>query len=216
MTHMAHAFMQTGMSGIEAGVVKQISAERLLIQADQGIFHARKADSCLVAPSVGDRVLLCRLPDDVFVLAILQQADTTAMQLAVPGELSIESEGDMQCVSRSGTLRQRAGQAIEQLAPELRQTSREHHVVTGKLHTLSSSLRVQSDRLVAHAEQFEGYVERCYMKAQQVVRSVEGLEHLNIGNWIQMIRNTFSSRARHSQITAEQDVRVDAKRIHMG
>jgi hypothetical protein len=45
---------------------------------------------------------------------------------------------------------------------------------------------------------------------------VDTVETLNVGNLIQQVRNTLSSRAKQNMISASEDVRVDAKRIHMG
>jgi len=68
----------------------------------------------------------------------------------------------------------------------------------------------------AQGQELQGTFDRVFQKSDQVMRWVETIETLNIGNWVQNIKHTLNSRAQHQIITAKSDVRVDAERIHMG
>jgi hypothetical protein len=53
-------------------------------------------------------------------------------------------------------------------------------------------------------------------KTDMLLRWVEGVETLSIGNLIQNVRQNYTSHSQQAVITASKDMRIDGERIHMG
>jgi hypothetical protein len=66
------------------------------------------------------------------------------------------------------------------------------------------------------ATALEVVAERVVHCARQVVRRVEDIETLQVGNLVQRVRENFITRSKRASVTASGDMHIDGERIHMG
>ncbi|MFT5217912.1 MAG: hypothetical protein ACI9LO_001071 [Planctomycetota bacterium] len=196
--------------------VKGASQNGLVLDLDGCIIKARAAFSCLVAPRAGDRVLVNRSGDDYFVLAVLERAAEQDMTLEFPANVKMTaSDGQIDLVAKDDI--------------NLLSTARTN-LISSKINLTATDMAINSDQLTARTRIIESHSQdaRLYtgmlstvakqisQKTEVLMRWVEKVETLNIGNLIQNVRKNYTSHSDQAVITARKDMRIDGERIHMG
>jgi hypothetical protein len=201
------------IGSIEAAAVDGVFA----VHCDGRIWHARRAASCLLAPAVGDAVLISG-PDRerVYLIAVIEQADPSRHRIEVDGDLTLatrsgaiafDSAQDLHLKSaaalrlESETLALRADQA-ECVVDGMRYTGREVTATVGKT------------RLIGKV--YEAVVDRLVQMSRNVFRTTDEVEHVRAGNLDYQAEQSARVHARYTMVTGDDLVKVDAKQIHMG
>jgi hypothetical protein len=196
--------------------VKGVSKQSLMIEMGIGIVNARKAFSCLVAPMVGDNVLVSQTGTDYFVLAVLEREATQDMALNFPanvkmtaadGQIDMIAGSDVNLLSTAKT---------NLLSAEINMTSGDVNVNAGKLTAHTTDVESHSQSMKLYTQMFSSVARQVTQKTDILVRWVEQVETLNIGNLIQNVRKNYTSHSDQAVITASKDMRIDGERIHMG
>ena len=204
----------TASNNIDKAIVKAVNNNLLLVVSSQGVQNAKVAASCLISPEVGDSVLICTLEQECFITAVLEK-QSQAHKINIPGDLTLSASGSTTLSSSQG-ITQVSGGDVTIAAKKINQVSSEQSITTDALSVHAQDSKLQSKQINVVAEQSNTIINRCYQKADQVMRWVETIETLNIGTWVQNIKGTLNSRANNQIMTAKSDVKVDAERIHMG
>ncbi|MET0184185.1 MAG: DUF3540 domain-containing protein [Achromobacter sp.] len=201
------------IGSIEAAAVDGVFA----VHCDGRIWHARRAASCLLAPAVGDTVLISG-PDRerVYLIAVIEQADPSRHRIEVDGDLTLatrsgaiafDSAQDLHLKSaaalrlESETLALRADQA-DCVVDGMRYTGREVTATVGKT------------RLIGKV--YEAVVDRLVQMSRNVFRTTDEVEHVRAGNLDYQAEQSARVHARYTMVTGDDLVKVDAKQIHMG
>jgi len=182
-----------------------------------GVRTCRRAASCLLKPQVGDTVLLSG-PDSyrVFLIAVLEQAYAAVSRIEVDGALvlggnahpvAIESEGEVRL--RSGTrLAMSAGQWALQAdtadcrTDELRFTAKSVEATAGTTRFFGKVLETVADRIV--------------QMARNTLRIVDEMDQSRVRHLDCKASDTVRIHGRHTMVTGQDLVKVDASQIHMG
>ena len=77
-------------------------------------------------------------------------------------------------------------------------------------------IEAHSKKVKLFSKSIDTISSRITQRTDVLMRWVENVETLNIGNMVQSIRNTKVCHAKQTIMTAKQDMRIDAERIHMG
>jgi hypothetical protein len=198
--------------------VKGVSQQSVLIYLEGGVVNARLAFSCLVTPMVGDTVLVSvsQASGDYFVLAVLDRGDTQDMALNFPasvkmsapkGQIDVIAGKDVNLLSTAKT---------NLLSAEINMTSGEMNVNAGKLIANMTDVESHSQSVKLYTHMFSSVAKQVSQKTDVLVRWVEQVETLNIGNLIQNVRKNYTAHSDQAVITASKDMRIDGERIHMG
>lgn len=171
-------------------------------------WRCRRAASCLLRPEAGDTVLLSG-PDSarVYLIAVLEQVDSSVSRLDAAGALSIESPAGLR-LSSGAELQMRAAQWNLQAdsgqcrVDDMRFTGQALDATVGRL------------RLVGQV--FESVADRVVQMARRVLRVVDETEQVRVGHLDCEASGTARMHARHTVVTASDLVKVDATQIHMG
>lgn len=201
-------------NNIDKATVKAVNNQLFLVTSSQGIQNAKVAASCLITPETGDTVMICTLSGECFITAVLEKQNQMH-HIRVQGDLKLEASGTT-TLSSEVAINQVSPGKISVTASTIQQTSKEQQVTSQSLNMHTQEGRLQAKNIHVVAEQSNTMIDRCFQKADQVMRWVETIETLNIGNWVQNIKGTLNSRAQNQIMTAKSDVKVDAERIHMG
>lgn len=196
--------------------VNGVSSESVLIDTGTGVVNAGVAFSCLVAPIAGDTVLVSVAGNEYFVLSVLKREQEQDMTLEFPADVTM--------ASRQGKVSVVADQGIGLMTPsETRFTasrincrSAELDLVTNRLHANATDIEAHSKNVSLHTNTLSTVAKQVSQKTDMLVRWVENVETLNIGNLVQRIRKNLTSHSNQAMITATKDMRIDAERIHMG
>ena len=197
-----------------SGIVKKELSSLFVVQSERGVLPAKQAASCLLVPDIGDKVLVNSIDGEIYILAVLEKKSQQS-KLSLKGDVTLESEGCLS-VTSAKAMQLTSLESLSQVSPIITALSKTHQLTTEQLSTHSQKITVNSGQAQVNIKEVHGMFERVYQKADQVIRWVETIETLNIGNWVHNIKGTLNSRANNQIITAKSDVKVDAERIHMG
>lgn len=207
------ALIQEPAGELLTGRLQRIQDDHYWVLDNEGIQAVRLAASCLLKPVPGDLVLLARTGHGCHILAVLEHGDEE-YRIEVPGHLRLGADdlslhGRQRLVMHSREVIEQRAARVATTATRITECSELHEVRAAKLDMLGREARLVFNRV----QEVFGQV---FSKAEQVVRSVSGTEILNLGNWLQKVRDTYSLRARNTILTAKSDVKIDGERIHMG
>lgn len=81
-------------------------------------------------------------------------------------------------------------------------------------HGVSLAATVGQARVVL--DRLEQVAVNVVQRAKRIVRHVEGLEQLTAGRVRTLVKGAYSLKGEHTSIQAEDEVKIDGKRVHLG
>jgi hypothetical protein len=201
---------------LRLAIVKGVSERSLMIDFGAGVINARVAFSCLVEPIAGDSVLVNQSGNDYFVLSVLERQAEQNMALSFPADVKILArKGQIDFVADQD-LNFLSTKTTNILSAKLNLTSANMNINTSKLTALATDIESHSQTVSMYSNVFNSVTKQISQKTDILIRWVEQVETLNIGNLIQNVRKNYTSHSDQAVITASKDMRIDGERIHMG
>ena len=188
------------------------------VRTENGVYRAFKAVSCLVRPEIGDRVLVSIGPDsrEVYILAILARTGESRTVLDIQNDAEIRTEsGRLEISARDGLDLASAGD-ISLVSSDLRITAAQGEVNCPRLSFWGRVLEGRIEAIKLIGQTIDTVVERLHQRIKRYYRFVEGAEQVRAGRLNCQVKDSLVLRGRFSQVTAEEDVHVDGKQIHIG
>lgn len=187
----------------------------IFVLAGKKSCFATVAPSCLLAPEAGDVVALCCSEDAAYITHILKKATTTA-NIRVNGDLNIaSSEGEIRLQGKAG-IRISSPGTITTTSDKLQEFSIHHDLRTETLNVSGKQMKVDAHTTQFFSRMTSIVVDDLYQRARQAVKLIENIENHTVGTLIQQVKTHLNIRSKNMVITAEEDVRIDGERIHMG
>ncbi|RST52526.1 DUF3540 domain-containing protein [Variovorax sp. DXTD-1] len=181
------------------------------------IWICRRAASCLLKPEIGDEVLLSGPDRDrVWLIAVTEQADASASRIDAPGDLTLGSIEGAVSIESAGNVRLRSGATLEMESPRwvLRAESGDCHVVNMRFTAETADATVGRLRMVGKV--LETSVDRLVQMARNALRLVDEIDQSRVGHLDCKATETVRIHGRHTLVTGQDLVKVDASQIHMG
>lgn len=215
MTQLAHSLAHDEVFQQTAHVAAEHDGGYSLRTA-VGMVRAERAASCLVAPALGDLVIVAHSrAGESFILAVLRRSgEETAIE--VDGDLRIRSRGGQVLVSAREDVSIAAGRTVGVSASALRLDAAAATVAFERLRYLGRSLVAELDTARTVATTLESVVDRISVRVKRSFRRVEEIDSVKANHIAYAAESTLSLRSDHAVITAERLVKVDGKQIHMG
>jgi len=215
MTHQdtTATSLPTGSAQIEHGTIAAVTQGGVIVHSDTGVIAARVAVSCLLEPAAGDVVLLSRSPRASYVLGILER-QTSDRRIQAAGALTIAAEDLHLSGTRQTTLDSRGRTSIA--SPELGFAADSTTLHTADVNVTSDTARADFGSVRLRSETMQVVAGRIVQCAKQVLRRVEDVETLHVGQLVQRVRRNLFCRAHRVNMTSRKDMRIDGERIHMG
>ncbi|AKT40634.1 DUF3540 domain-containing protein [Chondromyces crocatus] len=207
---------------LDEGTVVDVKEGALTIRIGDFDCVARRARSCLVAPRVGDEVLISFGREGRgFVLAVLTGEER-------PGEeaeaTTIEVDGDLEVRVGKGKLGLRAargvnvtsGDSLSLVGKALSVSALEGTVFVQQLGYLGDRLKAEVQAIKTVGSVCDAVFERVSQRVKRSFRTVEDIDHLKAKKIDYAAETTMALRAEHAVVHAEELVKVDAKQIQLG
>lgn len=196
--------------------VKYVAKDNVLIDTEIGVISARAAFSCLVVPENGDTVLVNYADNDYYILAVLDRPIKQDVTLSFPADVKMQAlNGHIDLVATKNiNLMTTADTHL--VSDNLQMTSSNMDITTCKITSQSQEIESYSKTISLHTDTLSLVAKRISQKTDILVRWIESVETLNVGNLIQNIRKNYTSHSDQAVITASKDMRIDGERIHMG
>lgn len=172
---------------------------------------ARRAASCLLTPSVGDRVLLATEDrGDAYVLAVLEQRD--------PGQATISVDGDLSLRSVHGKVSVAAREGIDLItAAAARIASTEVQVTALETLTIATAaMKAELDKVKVVATTVDSFFERVSQRVKRSFRTVEEIDQVKARHLDYAASGNAHIRGENTLVTAHDLVKVNAEQVHIG
>ncbi|MTI42562.1 uncharacterized protein DUF3540 [Roseibium hamelinense] len=193
---------QQDMTMCTAHVTALVTETQALVGLPGGeSIHADQAAGCLLAPAIGDMVLVARGDDGAFILSVLTRDANTPADLRVP---------------EANRVHLRANSELEVSAPTVKFTARNLNLIsetltqTGRqlVRNFSKSLETVVDKIVS--------ARTITTTTDTRSTAVKEVDSLQAGILVENIDSVATQNSEISLVTASEDVRLDAKRVSVG
>ena len=197
--------------------IKSTGGSSIVLDTRDGIVTAERAFSCIVEPETGDQVLVNKSGNQYHVLSILSRPTGSKNTcLSFEGDMTIRvPHGDAGIISNNN-IDLIASKTLRTAAGNTQFLSKKMTIATKALMAKADDVEAHSTQIKLFSKSIDTIASRISQRTDVLMRWVENVETLNIGNMIQNIRNTKICHAKQTIMTAKQDMRIDAERIHMG
>lgn len=163
--------------------------------------HALQAASCLLAPIIGDRVLVCQDGGDAFILAVLARTESRVAEISVP-------------YAETVTIRARRAISIE--APSLQLAARNLSVMADKIFQVGDVLTRNFRRIVESVGNKSVHAQTLTTQADNRTAVIGQVDMLNAKSLVQTIDGVATQTSEIALVTARRDVRLDGERVSLG
>jgi hypothetical protein len=168
------------------GHVLGCTGRRIRVALPSGERWADVATSCIVAPAVGDRVLVVHSGEEAYVLAVLAQS----------------REGEARLVFEHGV-------SLEVPKGRLRLLAKELELVGDSLSSKTKTIRFV-------AETFDTVAGRIYQRAVNFLRRTDELDRVEAKCIDLKAEQLLHVHGENAITTAEQLVKIDGAQVHVG
>lgn len=201
MSRINHKLAQAVIPPMHAsGTVTHCFADgSMTVECEGRGWHCRRAVSCVIAPQLGDTVLISCVDNQVWLLALLERMDPLQAELSVPGDLHIHSTGEL---SLSGeALRVNAEQG-------------DCHISEMKYSGDKLSAWVSLSRVVG--KRAESVWQTVTQISHNLLRTTRQTEQVRAGQLDIKAEDYVRLHAHNTVITSKAITKVDSEQIHMG
>ncbi|WP_437715787.1 DUF3540 domain-containing protein [Sorangium sp. So ce448] len=194
-----------GRAGLSAGPPAlaygtALDGGELAVQLDGGPRPARRAKSCLVAVTPGDRVLCSVSADAVYVLAVLESAGAGPTRVVADGSLELQAGGEIAISGASLLMRARSAS-----------------VMIEELKVLGRSVEASfAEKATLFADRVESRASRMLQRAKQAFRFVTDIEQARVGNYDLRAENLAAMRGENTIVSARVLAKLDGEQVKIG
>lgn len=201
MSKVNHRLAQAILSPVQsAGVVTHCFTDgSLTVECDGRGWHCRRAASCVIAPQVGDMVLVTSVENQIWLLAVLERANAQQAELSVPGNLHIHSMGELSLSSSSLRITAEQGDC---------------HVNDMNYSGDKLSAWVSLSRIVG--KRAESVWQTITQISHNLLRTTHNTEQVRAGQLDMKAEDYARLHAHNTVITSKAITKVDSEQNHMG
>jgi hypothetical protein len=195
----------------EFGEVVAARGSELTVRTALADLSVRRAASCLLDPSVGDRVLVAaEEAGDAFVLAVLEQADPRRATLSFEGDVSLRSlRGGVSLAAQAGV------DIVSAAATRIVAKALEVGAVEA-LSVLGGAVKAELGKVKLFASSFDAFFERVSQHAKSSHRTIAELDQVTAGHIDYAAGESAHLRGENALVTAHRLVKVDGEQVHVG
>jgi hypothetical protein len=200
----------------EVGTVTAAEELVFTVSAVTGEHAARRAVSCLVAPEVGDEVLLVAEEGRAWILAVLERREGAPVALEAGGDLAVRLRHGRFSVAAQEGIDLSTAQEASIASGTLRVTAAEAGIQLDRLSYLGRLVHAEVERVKVFAGSVDSVLDRFWQKVKRSYRFVEESDHVRAEQIDYAAEKNAQLRGRNALVTAEQLVKIDGEQIHVG
>ncbi|NUP07442.1 MAG: DUF3540 domain-containing protein [Polyangiaceae bacterium] len=124
--------------------------------------------------------------------------------------------GDLTLKAPHGNIDLVAGKSISLGTKQLTMTAERADVTFADMSYRAVRLDAAVEQAHVVLDRIEQVASNVLLRAREVVRHVEGLDHTTAGRVRALIRGAYSLKAERASVLAEDDVKIDGNRVNLG
>jgi hypothetical protein len=200
------------------GYVVHVAGPWITVRIGAGERRARRALSCLVAPALGDRVLVASLADgSAWALAVLEREEDGAVTLDARGRsVAIEAQDGRVDVVAPGGVGVATNGPITMSGATFALHAVDASITLDKLTMLAQRVLADAKKSTLVAGIVETVADVVVGRMRRAVRSVTEVDQLRAGHADYEVDKAMRVHAENTFLTAERVVKLDGENIHLG
>ncbi|MDX8000572.1 DUF3540 domain-containing protein [Xenorhabdus sp. Reich] len=185
---------------ISGQVIHILQDSNLMVESQDRGWHCRQAASCLLTPEIGDTVLITKVEEQFWILAILERAEQQhPAEINILGDLTINSQGNLNLNSNGLNITADNGSC---------------HINEMQYSGKSLSAWVSITRIVGN--QFESVWQSITQLSHRLLRHTTQTEQVHAGQLDMQAENYMRLHAQNTIVSAKAITKIDAEQIHIG
>lgn len=201
----------------QLAIVLEVNAETVLISHENNTLEASVAFSCLVKPKVGDNVMFSHVENHgTVILAIITRTDSQALELNFKGDVMLASEKGKLSLHAGQEVNITSNKNINLLSHAMSFISETGLFNIRKAKVNGDTLTSTISAITTLAKSIDIVADRLTQSLKYSIRNIKGMDQTKAGDVLLSVKNLFSLRSKQAALLAKNDLKVDAKRIHMG
>ena len=180
-------------------------------------WRAQKAVGCLLQPEIGDKVLVSGAVDsEFFLLCVLERDREITQRIVLGGKTDVMcKKGSLNIAGENG-VSLTSPKSLSFTANNINVLAEEGDCSISRLTFLGKLLFARIADIKMLAGKMESLCERFQQKIKRSYRVVEDIDQLKSGKIDYTAENVMSLRGKYSLMSAQEDVKINGERIHMG
>lgn len=204
-----HAFTLGPPQQAVAEVVELLSDGRFAVEHQGRRWHCGRAASCLLAPALGDSVLIGGDGHKLWMIAVLDRATSEyATRLSVEGDLHIETP--------TGSLSLHSEHSLNFSGEALALKAHSGNCRINKLNYSGEDLSAVVSVIRMVGKRFESLCHSVNQVSDILFRKVRQTEHVRVGQMDYQAEDYARLHARNTFITSKDITKLDSEQIHIG
>lgn len=198
------------------GMVVAAGGDGLRVRIGANEQQAIRAASCLVAPEVGDRVLVAEHDRGCHVIAVLDRDEAAPVRVALSGDLELSApDGRVTLAAQHGVRVVTPGEA-EVAAGSARLAALRASFAVGALSYVGEQVDVQLERVKTVARTLESVAERWVQRLERAYRFISKSEQVRADVLDYSARTAVTVQAENTVISSAELTKIDGGQIHLG
>lgn len=187
-----------------------------VVRTEGGEVTARRAVSCLLAPAIGDEVLVADLAGTAWILAVLERAPGAPNELTVEGDLVVSAPSGRCSFAAQEGIDLVSAKDVKVVAGGVSISASEGNVALDRLTFLTGALRAELEQARVVMDRCDTFVERATSRVARSHRVVTELDQVKAGQIDWRAEKCAQLHAEHLLMTSDDLVKIDGEQIHVG
>lgn len=185
------------------------------VSCDGYLWTCTRAASCLLVPQLQDTVLISGPhPEQVYLIAIITQAEPNRQLIQGTGELVVQSE--QLSLHSQQNLRLSAEATLLVQSEQLQLATEQAQCAVHEMDYVGKRLHSQIGIVRLLGRVYESIVDRLSFMSKSSYKVTETVEHSRAGTLDMQAEQSARIHSKYTMVTGKDLVKVDAKQIHMG
>jgi len=201
----------------DVGEVVRVLGDVFLVRTDDGDVRARRAKGCLLAPEVGDTVLLAIVgAQSAYVLSVLEREEGAASKIVLEGDVELRAPSGRIGLAAQEGIGLVSGKEVSVVSGSVEVRAVSGNVVLERLSMLGTLVSAELGKVKLVAGIFDSALERLSQKVKRSYRTIEEVDQVRAERIDYAAKKNLSLRGDNALINAEELVKVDGEQIHLG
>jgi len=161
------------------------------LKNNQVSLKAKKALSCMMEPSIGDKVMACQYDEEIYIVAILETITSTTLNITAD-DINLNAQNSI------NSFAQKANIVISEVS----------------FLTKIVSLKAQAINLVSST--YNGIIDTFTLKSKNIHQIVDGHMEQQMRSSRRVVKGSDIHQVEESVTISEGQIKVDAQQINMG
>ncbi len=202
------------VQGLQRGRIKAREGDGFWVETATSLQRAKRAAGCLLEPAVEDMVLCFSDPEACYILCVLERGQQRGSTLVLQGDVDLHVRGGK--LGLFADTIHLAGRKLGFTSGDLEVRSLNGRIQVQRCHFLGEAFQARLQRVKVIARSFQTIAVRIIQKAERCFRWTGDQEQVKAGRLSCLVRESIFWKGKRSTWLAEEKVKIDAPKIHLG